>query len=71
MMDEERRYSAIIFLGALLMTLVSALVIRAAILVFLFLAVQICAYVWYVASYIPMGRTCIKNCLGAVLRRGQ
>jgi hypothetical protein len=68
MLDEERRVSSLVFLGALAATFISALVIKSALLVMVCLVLQVTAYVWYVASYIPFGRSCIKNCLGSLCK---
>ena len=58
-----------LFVGALIGTVVSAVVFESRLLVLVFLMVQIPAYIWYVASYIPFARDCIKNCLRGLLRR--
>ena len=63
MADNERKITSAIFLGALVGTLVSALVFESKILVLICLIVQIPAYIWYCASYIPFARDCIKSCL--------
>lgn len=64
MSDDNRRIASIIFLGALAGTLVSAIVFSSKLLVMLFLVIQIPAYIWYCASYIPFARDCIRSCLG-------
>lgn len=69
MVDQDRRITTIIFVGALTGTLISALVFKSKILVLLFLLVQIPAYIWYCASYIPFARDCIKSCLKGVRDR--
>lgn len=45
-------------------TVVSALLLRHALLTLLAMAVQFCALSWYCASYIPFGRMCIRRCVG-------
>jgi hypothetical protein len=45
------------------MTLVSALVLRNALMTLIFIIIQSCSYVWYMASYIPWGRDCLAGCL--------
>jgi hypothetical protein len=69
MLDEDRRLCSLVFLGALVATFVSAIFFHSALLVLLCLFVQIPAYIWYVASYIPYGRTCLKNCFESVVLR--
>ena len=63
MADLDRRVASIVFIVALVGTLVSAIVFSSKLLVIIFLAIQIPAYIWYCASYIPFARTCIKSCL--------
>lgn len=63
MTNKTRLITSLIFVGSLIMTLISALVFQNALLVLIFLIIQICAYIWYVASYIPFARDCLKGCL--------
>ncbi len=69
MADKERRTTSIIFGVGLLGTLFSAIVIGSKLLVILFLLVQIPAYIWYCASYIPFARDCIKSCLSSCFKK--
>ena len=69
MVDKERRITSAIFIGALLGTLFSAIVLKSAILVIICLVVQIPAYIWYCATYIPFARDCIKACLRGCLNK--
>lgn len=69
MADKERRVTSIIFIGGLLGTLFSAIVLSSKVLVILFLIVQIPAYIWYCATYIPFARDCIKSCLRSCLNK--
>jgi hypothetical protein len=66
MVDPDRRICSIIFACALAGTLVSALVLHSKLLVLLCLVVQIPAYIWYCASYIPFARDCILGCLRGI-----
>ena len=66
MADKERRISALIFFGSLLMVLISAFVLKSKVLVLIFLITEFCSYTWYAASYIPFARDCIKNCFKGV-----
>lgn len=65
-----RWLAALVYLGAIAGTLVSALVLDSGILVLVFIIVQFCAEVWYVLSYIPYGRrlcaTCLQSAVGDV-----
>jgi hypothetical protein len=67
--DPDRRITSIIFIVTLLGTLFFALVVPFTPLVFLCLAVQIPAYIWYCASYIPFARDCLKSCLTACCKK--
>ena len=65
-----RWLAALVYLGAIAGTLVSALVLDSGILVLVFIIVQFCTEVWYVLSYIPYGRrlcaTCLQSAVGDV-----
>jgi len=62
MFDPTRLIATIVFLACLVMTLVSALVIKIGVLVFLFVILQLLALIWYTISYIPFARNAIKSC---------
>jgi hypothetical protein len=63
MFKPVRAVSAVVYLGAMVMTIVVAIVYPSILLIFLMMLVQYCALVWYGASFIPYGRTCIlKGC---------
>lgn len=64
MFKESRIIASSIFLGALVLTLLSCFFLRVRILILSFLILQMGAYIWYMASYIPFGRKMIKTCLG-------
>jgi hypothetical protein len=70
MVDKDRRYTSLVFISALVMTIVSATVFESRLLVLVCLLVQIPAYIWYTASYIPFARQCILNCINGTFRRG-
>ncbi len=59
--------ATIVFITSLVMTLISAFVLKIPILVILFLITQTLAYLWYTLSYIPFARTIakkwLKNCI--------
>jgi hypothetical protein len=59
--DKKRWIASTVFLSSMLMTLISALVLRKSLLSLIFIIVQGCALAWYVASYIPWGQTCLKS----------
>jgi len=62
MFDPSRCISSIIFLICVVMTLVSAIAIKIAGLVLLFVILQFLALLWYTLSYIPYARDAIKSC---------
>mmetsp|Transcript_29293 Transcript_29293/g.59922 ORF Transcript_29293/g.59922 Transcript_29293/m.59922 type:complete len:246 (+) Transcript_29293:125-862(+) len=58
-----RRIACTIYLGAMVGTIIVAIVYPNILLIFLMMFVQYCALIWYGASFIPYGRTCIiKGC---------
>lgn len=61
--DKKRRIASSIFLASMVMTLVSALVLHKPFLTLIFVVVQFCAFVWYIASYVPWGRDCLTGCI--------
>ncbi|CAF0944505.1 unnamed protein product [Adineta steineri] len=56
MFDSSRLIATIVFLASIVMTLISALVIKSGILVLIFVIVQFLALGWYTISYIPFAR---------------
>ena len=69
MVDDKRKVTSLVFVGALAGTLISAIWLESRLLVLLFLLVQIPAYIWYCASYFPLAQDCIRNALGTVTGR--
>lgn len=63
MMSEYRYLTSIVFILSIIGTLVMALVVSNVILTIVFVVIQTCAFVWYVLSYIPFGRTLCWSCL--------
>jgi hypothetical protein len=53
MWKKERRITTFVFYGSMVMILVSIYELKSKLLVLIFLIVEICAYVWYTASYLP------------------
>lgn len=68
MVDKERKITSIIFGTSIIMIFVSVYVFKSKILVLIFLIAEFCSYTWYVASYIPFARDCIKGCLRNIIR---
>ena len=61
MFAKTRIVTTIIFLLAIVMTLISAFAFKNGWLVLLFVIIQYCAFTWYSLSYIPYGRTAVKK----------
>ena len=68
MLDKKRRVTSIVLISAIILTLVSALMIKNGFLVLLCIIIEFCAYVWYMASYIPFARKSIVKCLTLVVK---
>ena len=62
MMKKSRRCATIFYLVTLVAVVVLALLKVALIFVLLMLSVELCAAIWYSASYLPKGRWCIVQC---------
>lgn len=65
MSDKERLVSSVVFAISLVMIFISAYVLKSKLLVLIFLIIEFCAYTWYVASYIPFARACIRSCINS------
>ena len=60
MCEPVRRVACAIFIGTMILTLVMALTYPVPLLLIVMLVVQYCALIWYGASFIYGGRTCLK-----------
>uniref|UniRef100_A0A7S2XXF0 Vesicle transport protein n=1 Tax=Fibrocapsa japonica TaxID=94617 RepID=A0A7S2XXF0_9STRA len=70
MFHKSRRGAAAFYLLMLLVVLVAAVAGAHIILVLFLLLIQVCAAMWYMASYIPYGRRMIVSCLKAPFSGG-
>jgi len=62
-MTAKKRYLAsAAYLGCIIMTLISALVLKNPVLTIVFLLLQFVALAWYVLTYIPFGTTLARKC---------
>ena len=61
MTDPIRKNASIIFISSLVMTLVSVYCFHSRFLTIIFVLSQFCSYIWYILSYIPYGRDCLKT----------
>ena len=64
MFKATRLVATVMYLGCLIMTIVSACVLKSFPLTMMFLVLQSMALVWYCLSYIPGGRSVLKSCFG-------
>ena len=67
MMAPVRLGATVVYLSSILVTLVSAIVLRLTLPTLLAMLIQFCALLWYCASYIPFGRQCLRGCIGRVI----
>lgn len=69
MFRKKRIITTCVVLISLVMTLISALVLKNATLTLVFMIIEILSYTWYVLSFLPFAQSCIKrtfrSCLGA------
>ena len=61
MTDPIRKNASIIFISSLVMTLVSVYCFHSRFLTIIFVFLQFCSFIWYILSYIPYGRDCLKT----------
>ena len=66
MTDPIRKNASIIFISSLVMTLVSVYCFHSRFLTIIFVLSQFCSYIWYILSYIPYGRDCLKTIISRV-----
>lgn len=62
-----RWIAVLIYLGAMIMTLISAFRIKIGLITIFFILVQFGAMVWYALSYIPFGRQMLSKCIGSAV----
>ena len=67
--DPKRRICAGIFVGSMIMTLVSVFLIKIPIITLFFIITQILSYIWYITSYIPWGRKILMGCLQCCFKK--
>jgi hypothetical protein len=62
MFDSTRRQASSVFFVSMFATLYFAFVRKSGIGTIVFVIIQLMAYAWYIASYIPFGRALLKKC---------
>ncbi|CAF0968619.1 unnamed protein product [Adineta ricciae] len=67
MFDPSRLIATLVFIGSVIMTLVSALALKIGVLVLIFVIIQFLALAWYTISYIPFAREAITSCCRGVM----
>jgi hypothetical protein len=68
MFDPIRAWASILYLASLTATIVVSIKYPNVFLVLALVLVQLAAYIWYCASYIPYGRTMLRSCLASCVR---
>ena len=66
-LDPTRFKVSIVLFGSIICSLLFGLLGFSKIIILLFVGIQFCALVWYVLSYVPMGRTYCGRCLKNIL----
>ena len=66
MFHRKRWITTTVFLVALALTLISALVLKNPALTMVFLIIELGAYAWYVLSYLPFGQRLAKRICGSL-----
>ncbi|GAB4826234.1 hypothetical protein Ancab_009099 [Ancistrocladus abbreviatus] len=61
MFDPVRVYATAVYLGCVVVALISALWIHSKVLTILAIIFEICALIWYSLSYIPFARRMVSN----------
>ena len=67
MSKAKRRWAAGIYVFMMIVTIVAAILGCPGILLLLFVFLQWCALIWYIASYIPYGQRILKSVLSKTL----
>jgi hypothetical protein len=65
MCDATRRVACTVYLATMVLTIVAAVLHPDVLLVFALLVIQYAALIWYGASFIPFGRTCLLKAVKA------
>eukprot|EP00347_Sterkiella_histriomuscorum_P010284 403376892 len=66
----KRIIVTLVCITSIIMTLISAMVIKKPLLVLLFVLIQYCSYFWYSLSYIPYGREIVCKCFKRKVNSG-
>lgn len=67
--EPKRRISAILFIGSMVMTIVSVIWIQYPLVILIFIIAQILSYIWYITSYIPWGRKIVVGCVSCCFKK--
>ena len=60
MLDPIRKGASLIFIFSIILTIISIYLFKSKLLTILCVIIQFGAFIWYVMSYIPYGRDCLK-----------
>ena len=61
MLDPIRKGASLIFIFSIILTIISIYLFKSKLLVVLCVIIQFGAFIWYVMSYIPYGRDCLRT----------
>ncbi len=67
MFKPVRIIATIVFFLAIGLTLFMAIKVKSTIGVIIAIVIQMCAYTWYVLSYIPFARSMVKKCCSSIV----
>ncbi|EPZ35063.1 Vesicle transport protein, Got1/SFT2-like domain-containing protein [Rozella allomycis CSF55] len=68
MFDKDRIVATLLYLGALVLTIILVVVKASVVLILLCVIFQSGALFWYSLSYIPFGRAAVLNCFKGVFK---
>ena len=61
MLDPIRKGASLIFIFSIILTIISIYLFKSKLLTILCVIIQFGAFIWYVMSYIPYGRDCLRT----------
>lgn len=68
MFHPDRRGATLLYLASMLGTFLACSALQSGLLALLCVSFQMVALLWYVFSYIPYGRACLRRCCNSALR---
>jgi hypothetical protein len=68
MFHPDRRGATVLYLGSMVGTFTAVVVVQSGILTLVCVTLQMGALLWYMFSYIPYGRACLRRCFSSAMR---